>query len=175
MSACACRYCFAVRDQNRLVYQADEDFVASLPAELRGPACSAGSTGFKLTLDDSWPCSRLALTASQQEPREDPVAPANLHWCSDAALTRLGECRRRYNVPLHMHLVETAYRRNTRAAAAAGTAVEYIDRFGLLGPKMTLGHGVWLNEADIDRLAETGPASATTAPPISGCAPASRR
>ena len=37
-----------------------------------------------------------------------------------------------------------------------GTAVEYIDRFGLLGPQMTLGHGVWLNEADIDRLAETG-------------------
>jgi cytosine/adenosine deaminase-related metal-dependent hydrolase len=34
--------------------------------------------------------------------------------------------------------------------------VEYIDRFGLLGPQMTLGHGVWLNERDIDRLAETG-------------------
>ena len=35
---------------------------------------------------------------------------------------------------------------------------------------MTLGHGVWLNEKDIDRLAETGPASATTARPISACA-----
>ena len=30
-------YSFAVRDQNRLVYQNDADFVASLPAELRGP------------------------------------------------------------------------------------------------------------------------------------------
>src|SRR6185436_2143032 len=37
-----------------------------------------------------------------------------------------------------------------------GTAVEYIDRFGLLGPRMTLGHGVWLNERDIQRLTETG-------------------
>ena len=34
--------------------------------------------------------------------------------------------------------------------------MEYIDRFGLLGPQMTLGHGVWLNERDIERLAETG-------------------
>ena len=34
--------------------------------------------------------------------------------------------------------------------------MEYIDRFGLLGPQLTLGHGVWLNEADIDRLAATG-------------------
>ena len=30
-------YSFAVRDQNRLVYQDDAAFVASLPAELRGP------------------------------------------------------------------------------------------------------------------------------------------
>jgi len=30
-------YCFALRDQNRLVYQADQDFIASLPAELQGP------------------------------------------------------------------------------------------------------------------------------------------
>ena len=30
-------YCYAVRDQNRLVYQADEEFVASLPKELQEP------------------------------------------------------------------------------------------------------------------------------------------
>ena len=40
--------------------------------------------------------------------------------------------------------------------AATCTAVEYLDRFGMLGPRLTLGHGVWLNESDIDRLAETG-------------------
>ena len=31
-------YCYAVRDQNRLVYQADEEFVAVLPPELRRDA-----------------------------------------------------------------------------------------------------------------------------------------
>src|SRR5258708_16483086 len=30
-------YCYAVRDQNRLVYQADEEFVAGLPKEPPGP------------------------------------------------------------------------------------------------------------------------------------------
>src|SRR5262247_1420613 len=30
-------YCYAVRDQNRLIYQADQDFVASLPKELQEP------------------------------------------------------------------------------------------------------------------------------------------
>jgi len=56
-------------------------------------------------------------------------------------------------VPLHMHLLETAYQKEY-ARRGEGTVVEYIGRFGLLGPQMTLGHGVWFNERDIQRLAE---------------------
>jgi cytosine/adenosine deaminase-related metal-dependent hydrolase len=55
-----------------------------------------------------------------------------------------------------MHLVETAYQKEYARRRGGGTEVEYLDRFGLLGPNMTLGHGVWLNEKDIDRLSETG-------------------
>lgn len=55
-----------------------------------------------------------------------------------------------------MHLLETAYQKDYARRRGGGSAVEHIDRFGLLGPLMTLGHGVWLNESDIHRLAETG-------------------
>jgi cytosine/adenosine deaminase-related metal-dependent hydrolase len=55
-----------------------------------------------------------------------------------------------------MHLLETAYQKEYARRRGGGTAVEYIDRFGMLGPRLTLGHGVWLNETDIERLAETG-------------------
>ena len=34
-------YSYAVRDQNRLVYQRDEDFIATLPSELRQPHVSS--------------------------------------------------------------------------------------------------------------------------------------
>ena len=44
-------YCYAVRDQNRLVYQADEEFVASLPKELQGPM-QRWFARFKISLDD---------------------------------------------------------------------------------------------------------------------------
>ena len=84
------------------------------------------------------------------------LAPANLHWCSDAALGRLADASERYDVPMHMHLVETAYQKAYAERRGGGTAVEYLDRFGLLNDRMTLGHGVWLNERDIDRLAQTG-------------------
>ena len=57
---------------------------------------------------------------------------------------------------MHMHLVETAYQKEYARRRGGGTALDYIDRFGFLGPRLTLGHGVWLNEADLDRIAATG-------------------
>jgi 5-methylthioadenosine/S-adenosylhomocysteine deaminase len=149
-------YCFAVRDQNRLVYQKDEDFLASTPADVQ-PALKHWYDRMELSLDDY-----MSLFESQYE-RYEParrakiqLAPANLHWCSDEALKRLSDVSRKYDVPLHMHLVETAYQKAYAERRGGCTALEYIDRFDLLGPQMTLGHGVWLNETDIDRVAETG-------------------
>jgi 5-methylthioadenosine/S-adenosylhomocysteine deaminase len=150
-------YCYAVREQNRLVYQRDEDFVASLPPELRGPM-QRWYDRFQLTLDD-----HIALFESLhsryhgRSRTKIQLAPANLHWCSDAALARLAETSRSHGVPLHMHLLETAYQKAyAERRTGGGTAVDHLARFGLLGPQMTLGHATWLNERDIDRLAETG-------------------
>ncbi|PZW49188.1 cytosine/adenosine deaminase-related metal-dependent hydrolase [Humitalea rosea] len=149
-------YCFAVRDQNRLVYQADEEFVASLPPELREPM-KRWFDRFQLSLDDHLDLFRDLHAQHQGKKRvKVQLAPANLHWCSDRALTALSDLSAKYDAPLHMHLVETAYQKEYAMRRGGCTAVEYIDRFGLLGPRLTLGHGVWLNEKDIGRLAETG-------------------
>src|SRR6516165_5707443 len=98
-------YSYAVRDQNRLVYQRDEDFIASLPSELRGPM-QRWFERFQLTLDDDIALFE-GLYGRYRNARRVKVqlAPANLHWCSDAALARLADCSRKYGVPLHMHLL----------------------------------------------------------------------
>jgi len=82
------------------------------------------------------------------------LAPANLHWCSDKALTALSETSKKYNVPMHMHLLETAYQKEYAWRRGNCTALEYIDRFDMVNERLTLGHGVWLSEKDIDRLAQ---------------------
>jgi 5-methylthioadenosine/S-adenosylhomocysteine deaminase len=149
-------YCFAVRDQNRLVYRDDAEFVASLPAELQGPM-RAYFERFRMSLEDNFDLFRsLHRQHSNKRRVRIQLAPANLHWCSDAALAGLSRLSEEYDAPLHMHLVETAFQKEYAARRGGGTAVEYIDRFGLLSPRLTLGHGVWLNERDIGRLAETG-------------------
>ena len=66
-------YCYAVRDQNRLVYQRDQDFVASLPPELRGPM-QRWFDRFQLSLDDHIALFEIAAQpASGQGAREDPA------------------------------------------------------------------------------------------------------
>jgi cytosine/adenosine deaminase-related metal-dependent hydrolase len=151
-------YCFAVRDQNRLVYQDDAAFVASLPEELRGPMTNWFGR-FKLGLDDSLDLFRNLHRAHHNKRRvKIQLAPANLHWCSDTALTALGRLSEEYDAPMHMHLVETAYQKEyaARRGGNGTTALEYLDRFGLVGKRLTLGHGVWLNDSDISRMAEAG-------------------
>src|SRR5207245_10024410 len=93
-------YSFAVRDQNRLVYQRDEDFVASLPPELRGPM-QRWYDRFQLTLDD---CIALFEGLPGRHHGKSRVkiqlAPANLHLCSDAALRRPSDTARTYGLAL---------------------------------------------------------------------------
>ncbi len=84
------------------------------------------------------------------------LAPANLHWCSDTALEKLAEASSTHDVLMHMHLVETAYQKEYAWRRGTCTALEYLDRFGLVNERLTLGHGVWLSERDIDRLAAAG-------------------
>jgi cytosine/adenosine deaminase-related metal-dependent hydrolase len=149
-------YCYAVRDQNRLVYQADKEFVDSLPLELRD-TMRRWFDRFQTGLDESISLFRQLYEQHNNKRRvKVQLAPANLHWCSDDALTVLSETSKAYNVPMHMHLLETAYQKAYAWKRGGCSAVEYIDRFDMLGPRTTLGHGVWLSESDIDRLAETG-------------------
>jgi cytosine/adenosine deaminase-related metal-dependent hydrolase len=149
-------YCFGVRDQNRLVYQADADFVAGLPEELKDVTAAWFARSQLVVEDQLQLFKNLWFKHRASERIKIQLAPANLHWCSDAALTALAETSRAYDAPLHIHLLETQYQKEYARRRGGGTAVDHLDRFGLLGPKLTLGHGVWLNEHDIDLVAETG-------------------
>jgi 5-methylthioadenosine/S-adenosylhomocysteine deaminase len=146
-------YSYLLRDQNRLVYQADSDFLASLPKDLQRPMKNWFER-FKMGLEDSIDMFKSLHERHNTKRRvKIQLAPANLHWCSDSALTAVSDISAKYNAPMHMHILETAYQKEYAFRRGKCTAVEYLDRFGMVSERLTLGHGVWLSEKDIDRLA----------------------
>jgi cytosine/adenosine deaminase-related metal-dependent hydrolase len=149
-------YSMALRDQNRLVYGDDAEFAASLPDHLR-PVMEAYFRRFTVPLSDQLAIFE-ALRASAEGDRTIAVqiAPANLHWLSDAALEAAAQLHRDHGLPLHMHIVETPYQKEYAHRRTGGTALAWLDRFGLVGPQLTIGHGVWMTQADIELCADRG-------------------
>ncbi|MCC6531699.1 MAG: amidohydrolase family protein [Burkholderiales bacterium] len=148
-------YSYNVRDQNRLVYATDERFLARLPADLAAHVAQALQAQ-TIPLEDHFSLFEKLYEEHQGAERvRIQLAPANLHWCSDQALGLLGDYAAKYAVPLHMHLLETQYQKEYARRRSGASAVAHLRDLGLLGPRLTLGHGVWLSESDIDLIAET--------------------
>ena len=149
-------YSMALRDQNRLVYQDDRLFTESLPEALR-PALRDYFARFTLPLSEQVKVFDALRVELASEPRIAlQIAPANLHWLSDEALELAATLARQHGMPLHMHLLETPYQKEYARRRTGGSAVDFLERFGLLGPGLTIGHGVWMTEADITQCAAHG-------------------
>ena len=149
-------YCYALREQNHLVYEANDAFLRRVPADVR-PSLAKYFAGFRM------PAAETVTLFEHLHARHDgkarvkiQLAPSNLQWCSDKGLAMIADRAEKYDVPIHMHLVETPHQKEYARRYGGGTAVDYIERFGLLGSKLTLGHAVWLSEGDLDKLAASG-------------------
>jgi len=148
-------YCYAVREQNRFVYEADEDFCRRLPADV-ARAMAAHFAKQTLQFDDFMQLFDVLVAQSDTPRAHIQLAPANLHWMSDDGLLAIQEKSTRAGVPMHMHLLETAYQKEYAYQRTGTTAVKHLEKLGLLGPHLTLGHGVWMTQEDIEICAGTG-------------------
>ena len=76
------------------------------------------------------------------------VSGDSLEWLAGLAAER--------ELPVHIHLSETEGEVNDCLEAHGKRPVHYLDDLGLLGPRTILAHGVWLDEAELDLIAERG-------------------
>jgi cytosine/adenosine deaminase-related metal-dependent hydrolase len=148
-------YCYAVREQNRFVYEADEEFCRRLPPEA-AKAMAAHFAMQTLQFDDFMQLFDVLVAQNRNSRARIQLAPANLHWMTDDGLLAIQEKSAAHGVPMHMHLLETAYQKEYAFRRTGSSAVRHLEKLGLLGPHMTLGHGVWMTEEDIEICAGTG-------------------
>jgi len=82
-----------------------------------------------------------------------PVGP---QWVPDAHLQAIARASAETGRRVHMHLLETKRQREWADAHYPGGLLPHLDRMGLLSPRLTVAHAVWLRPDEAALLAERG-------------------
>lgn len=149
-------FSMALRDQNRLVYLDDDAFLRRLPENLR-PQLASYFKAYTVPFSDQLDLfDALAKDTEGKTKQRIQLAPSNLHWLSDKALQATADMAQKSGAHLHAHILETPYQKQYAFKRTDGSALKVFDDLGLLSSKMTIGHGVWMDEADIALCADRG-------------------
>lgn len=137
----------------------DEKFLASLPDDLRRfgerripPAENICENDYFGVIDDLWQSYRA------HERIDVWFAPPGPQWVSDPFMQRIAAQAETYDVGVQTHLSESLYEMLHGPRYYGEPTLLHLRDLGVLSPRFSIAHGVWLTEAEIDVLAETGAA-----------------
>ena len=88
------------------------------------------------------------------------LAPSAPQRCSDDVMRWVADMAHRHGAQVFTHVYEARSQAVLARQAEQGSFIMRLDRFGLLGPHLTIAHGVWIDEAE---LAQFGAAEANLA------------
>jgi len=84
------------------------------------------------------------------------AGPSGPQWCSEEVLHGSAAIASKYQSGLHMHTDETKLQALLCREIYGRSAISHLHDKGLLGPHVSIAHCVWVDERDIDILAQTG-------------------
>lgn len=87
---------------------------------------------------------------------EVALGPSGPERCTDELLQGTAELAAEFDVPIQTHLCVTKAQVIQGYHLYGCSIVAHLERLGLLGPRLSLAHAVWISADDIERLARTG-------------------
>jgi 5-methylthioadenosine/S-adenosylhomocysteine deaminase len=81
-------------------------------------------------------------------------APSGPQRCSDDLLRAAADLSARYDLPVHTHVLESKTQAVTGQVFYGKTLVEHLDDVGMLTPRFTMNHAIWLTKHDIELLGD---------------------
>jgi 5-methylthioadenosine/S-adenosylhomocysteine deaminase len=84
------------------------------------------------------------------------LAPHSIYAVSEPSLRWIGEFAAQRDLPVHIHVAETANEVDQCLTAHGVRPAHYLDRLGLLGPRTLLAHGVWFDDDELALIGERG-------------------
>lgn len=147
-----------ILDQNLLVYDDAEQFLAGLPAHLIQQAKQLMKAVPLDRQDYFGLCTDLFNTYhdSKQFMCHVQVSPVGGQWCSDELIESAVDFARQHQTKVQMHLLETSYQGQYAQRRWGKTFVQHLDEIGALAEWLTLAHMVWVDDLDLPLLAERG-------------------
>lgn len=76
--------------------------------------------------------------------------------CTDDYLLQALELAQEYDLPMHTHILETRMQRSTGPEFYGKSIVQHIRELGFLTDRLTIIHGVWMDEDDMAAIGEAG-------------------
>lgn len=144
-----------MRDRNRFCYGDDERILSLFSEKDRHEVMARyGYT----PLPPKEQVARVEYLAAKYENELVHIqyGPTGVQWASNELLELVSEASERTGRRVHMHLLETKYQREWLDQTYKDGVVQLLDKIGLLSPRLTVAHGVWLSSAELDLLAERG-------------------
>jgi cytosine/adenosine deaminase-related metal-dependent hydrolase len=140
---------------------ADQNLFQSIPGLIEALPPDLGDTvrKFNLASSDETVAAIESIAAAQSELPNGvtlAIAPTIPHHCSERFLRDCMDIADRHALPIHMHIAESRLQAVVARKVYGRSAVRYLADFGMLRPRFTAAHGVWLDDDDLDLLAAHG-------------------
>ncbi len=135
----------------------DEAFLASLPEDLQRRTRAMLPLAAEMEPEDYLAVIDGLIYDFRDHPRLDIwYGPPGPQWITDELMVRIAEGAERHDVGLQTHVLESYYEKLIGPRFYGKPMVRHLKDLGVLSPRFSIAHGVWLSEEDIEILAETG-------------------
>lgn len=129
---------------------------AGLRAVIGAPLIDRGDPARSGELRELAERSLEEIVAEGGERVEPALAPHAIYTVSERSLRWIAETSAERGLPVHIHLSETEDEVERCQKTHGRRPAAYLDRLGLLGPRTLIAHGVWLDDSELDLIAERG-------------------
>lgn len=138
-----------IADRNPVVY-GDHDQLAAL-----GYVPAAGAPAYPLGAEQIAAAKAVAAEHGS-DTFNVQLGPIGPQWCRPETLEAIAATSAETGMRVQMHLLETERQRQYLDSIWPEGPVRRLDTLGLLSPRLTVAHGVWLREDECALLAERG-------------------
>lgn len=148
-------YVVPMSDQNGIGYGSAADIAEHADPRYRTQLAASGSAP-PVPVDQQIALVESIAQAVEGDGVTVQYGPVGPQWASIPLLEAIAEASERTSRRVHMHLFETRLQREWADAHCPDGLLTLLDGIGLLTPRLTVAHGVWLDDAELTLLAERG-------------------